>query len=201
MSINAIMQSAMRNNWAMTDDFQFQFSNPKYPLSVNSPLSPNDLLTVSTMNIDLPEFNAQVETVLQGGEYRMYSRKFQPFRVTVTFRDIHGLALKSYFTKIWIDQQRAYFDEIKSTLIVSMNQRVVFQSDSCLIENISQTQVDNSNSQIAEFSVSFTTPFFTNFEIQKFGKQLASSSSLVSRSSGSGSFNVFNIASSILSLF
>ena len=203
MGINKIMQMSMSNNWAMTDDFQFQFINHKVPLNVSTPLSPNELIEVAVMNVDLPQFSAGVNTVLQGGEYRAYSTKFQPFRITVSFRDVHGLGLKSYFTKIWAAQQTSYFDEIKSTLIVSMNGKVVFHSDACLIDSISQTQVDNTNSQIAEFSVEFVTPFYTNFEIQQFGKGLQSGLAQHSRSTDN-SFNIgglFNAIGKIANIF
>ena len=170
MGINKIMTNALKTRFAMTDDFQFTFSNQKFPLKTNTQMTPQDILDICIMNIDLPQLSADVQSILMGGEYRVVSSKFQPFTIALGFRDIYGLDLRNYFINIWAASQTMYFDEIKSGIKISSGKTSIFESNDCLITSVSQVQLDNSNSQIVEFTVEFTTPYFTNANIKDFGK-------------------------------
>ncbi len=121
-------------------------------------------------NVDLPQLGSSVESVLQAGEYRIYSAKFQPFSFSITFRDFGGLDFRNYFSAIWMDSQRGYFNDVRSEVIISINSKLAFKSEDCLITAVSQVQLDNESSQIAEFTVEFTSPYYTNAQILKFGK-------------------------------
>ena len=169
-SVNDLIKTAMTTRWSLTDDFTFEFHNQKYQFT-GSQYPTNDIWELCVNGVDIPQVTGTVETVLQGGEYRLYSRKFSPFRITVSFRDIEGMRLKEYFQKIWADQQTSYFDEIKSTVTVYNRGILVFQSQNCLIESVSQSQFDQSNNQIVEFSVEFVTPTITTKNLENFGKQ------------------------------
>jgi hypothetical protein len=162
------MTNALLMNWALTDDFQFYFDNKRK--LTHSALSIQDLYDVTIKNIDLPQLGSSVESTMVGGEWRIYNSVFQPFTLTVTFRDFGGLDLRNYFSAVWMDAQRGYFKDVASTIKISIGGKLVFESAYCLITSVSQVQLDNSNSQVAEFSVEFTSPYYTNDAVKNFGK-------------------------------
>jgi len=169
-SITEIMKNAMGANWTKTDDFAFIFLNKSRPITINSSgMSVQSVYDISVVNIDLPQLGSNVETVLIGGEWRIYNAKFEPFSFSITFRDFGSLELRNYFSAVWMDAQRGYFDKVKSTVKISAQGGVLFESDDCLITSVSQVQLDNSNSQIVEFSVEFTSPYLSNSSIKNFG--------------------------------
>ena len=187
-SINDIMINAMKTNWALTDDFQITIQNIKRPLVVKGTgMSVQDVLDVSIMNVDLPQLGSTVESVMQAGEWRIYNAKFEPFSFSITFRDFGGLDLRNYFSAVWMDAQRGYFDDVKSKVTVSLGGKLVFESADCLITSVSTVQLDNSNSQIAEFSVEFSSPYYTNAQIKEFGTDAYRSSKHGSSASPGGS--------------
>lgn len=174
MSINNVMMNAMQTQWNLTDDFDFRITNLKHNLGHLSSLvslAPQEVLDMCTMNIDLPQLSGDIDAVLHAGEYRLNAKQFQPFTVSITFRDVLGLKLREYFTKIWMDQQKEYFDRIKSKIEVYTQGNLIFESDMCLIASVSQVQFDNANAQISEFTVEFQTPYYTNSSMQDFGKR------------------------------
>lgn len=175
MSINNILRNATGTRWNLTDDFDFYFQNSLFNLeSVSSQvngLRPQALLDMCVMNIDMPQLSGDIDAVLHAGEYRLNAKKFQPFTITVTFRDVLGLKLRDFFIELWSDTQTEYFDDIKSTIEVQTQGNLIFKSDMCLIASVSQVQLDNSNAQISEFSVEFQTPYYTNYQLKEFGKR------------------------------
>ncbi len=174
MGINQIMNNALKTKWNLTDDFDFRFTNPKYTLagiSADNGISPQEILDMCCMNIDLPQLSGDIDAVLHAGEYRLNAKKFQAFTVSVTFRDVLGLKLRDHFLKIWSDTQTEYFDSIKSKLEVYTQGNLIFESDMCLIASVSQVQLDNSNTQVSEFTVEFHTPYYTNSDMKDFGKR------------------------------
>ena len=178
IGINRIMQNAKNANWALTDDFQFRFINANRPLNATeSDLTAGDILDISVVNLDIPQLGSSVKTILQGGEYRIYNAIFEPFTVNVTFRDFGGMELRNYFSEVWMASQRGYFNDIKSTITISMGGNIIFHSDDCLINSVSQIQLNNASTQIAEFSVDFSSPYYTNALTDKFGKNTYEGSS------------------------
>ncbi len=167
--ISKIIKNAIETRWNLTDDFDFTFSNGVYRLeNLNTSLQPQEILDMCLINIDLPQLSSDVEEVLQGGEYRLNAKKFTAFTLSVTFRDVLGLKLRDYFIKIWQAQQTEYFDDIKSSIQIETQNNLIFKSDDVLIVSVSQVQMNNSDTQITEFSVEFKTPFYTNSGM-KFG--------------------------------
>ena len=169
MGISKIAQNVINTPWTLTDDFQFVITNKSYPLQVSGPETIKDIFDKCLKSVDLPQMGADTQNVMMGGEWRIYNSKHQPFSFSVTFRDFSGLSLRSYFVGLWIAAQRDYFDEAKSSINISVLGRSVFQSDDCLISSVSQVQFDNENSSIAEFTVEFSSPYFSNDKIAKFG--------------------------------
>ncbi len=169
--INTIMQNVLKTDFAITDDFDFIFDNTKYKSNEFSKqgLKGSDVINMCTMNMDLPQMSSNITTVLHGGVYRLMAEKQTPFTCTVTFRDIAGTELRAYFIAIWMAQQTHYFDEIKSSLEIKMDKKTIYKTEDAMIQSISQIQFDNSNTQIVEFSVAFTSPYFTNEYQKEFG--------------------------------
>ena len=170
MGIHTIMSNALHADWNRTDDFQFTFSNKAIPLAAMGNLQPQDLLDVCTISVATPQLSADITPTMIGGGYRLHQTKFQPFTFSAVFRDLNGMELKSYFTKIWLGQQGQYFDDIKSEIKVSVGGKILFESSECLISSVSQSDFDNNNSQVSEFTVEFLSPFFSDGFIKEFGK-------------------------------
>ena len=168
------MENALGTDWNFTDEFDTSFHNNKYSLNEMSTtvgLSAQDLLDMCVMNIDMPQVSGDIDSVLIAGEYRLNAKKFQPFTITITFRDVLGLKLRDYFMKIWQETQTQYFNDIKSSISIKTKGNLLFESDTCLISSVSQVQLDNSNTQVAEFSVEFQTPHYTNSDTKEFGRR------------------------------
>jgi len=169
MGISQTIRNAMNSRWALTDEFVFTFNNTKYDLQQQE-LSPQDVWDISVINIDTPQLSAAVNDVVIGGTRRIYTSLHETFSVSVTFRDTEGMNLKQYFDKIWAAQGTYYFDEIKSTIQISTYGKNYFHSDDILIADVSQTQLNNDNNQIVEFTVSFTCTSFSTDTLSGFGK-------------------------------
>ncbi len=177
MGITRIMKNAIQANWAIVDDFQTIYIHRTRPLTTpNNGMTPQDILDIAIINIDLPQLASDAETVMQGGEWRIYNAKFQPFSFSITFRDFGGLDLRNYFSAVWMDAQRGYYDEVKSIVKISVADTIVFESEDCLITSVSQVQLSNDNTQIAEFTVEFTSPYYSNTQIKDFGSDSYSNS-------------------------
>ena len=171
MGINKIMRNALNTNWTRTDDFMFQFSNAESVNVSGGNMTMDDVFNMCIINIDLPQLGSEASSVMQAGEWRIYNAKFQPFSFSVTFRDFGSLDLRNYFSKIWMNAQRGYYDDVKSTISISMNGKNVFKSSDCLITGVSQVQLDNNNAAVAEFTVEFSTPYYSNDTIDRFGSE------------------------------
>jgi len=169
MGISNTMKNIYSANWSLTDEFVFTFSNTSYQLE-STGYSPQDVWNMCVINIDTPQITAPINDFTMGGIKRMYSGMYGVYTTSVTFRDFEGMFLKDFFTKIWAAQYTKYFDEIKSTIHVSSAGKTIFQSDDCLISDISQSQLSHDNNQIMEFTVSFNCLSYTSNTIAGFGK-------------------------------
>jgi hypothetical protein len=167
MGINDIVNNIKRNKWTWTDDFSFFFQNNavQFPSTY---YNPQDIWDMCTINIDLPQMSSNIESVVIGQEYRFWVPLHDTFTFTITFRDMEQMKLKEYFTKIWTEQQKKYYDDIKSTVKIVAGEGIMFESNDILISNISQSQLDNANTQIIEFSVEFIAKSFSNNTIKDF---------------------------------
>jgi len=161
MGIHNILTNVISTKWTWTDDFSFFFYNKSVDFP-NISLKPLEVWEMCTINVDLPQAGANVETVVIGQEYRFWVPLHDAFTFTVTFRDMEKMKLKEYFTEIWTKQQSEYYDNIKSKVKISGGNGILFESSECLITNISQSQLDNSNTQIIEFSVEFISKSLSN---------------------------------------
>ena len=172
MSVNKIISNVLRADWNLTDDFSFLFIN--HNENITPPdmqgFQPIDIFDMTAMSIDMPQVSGDLEAILQGGEYRLVAKKFQPFTISVTFRDYLGLKLRDYFLKIYMLQQTEYQEDIKSFIEVRTKDNLLFESSECMIASVSQVQLDNSNTQISEFTVEFQSPYYTNTDTKEFGK-------------------------------
>jgi hypothetical protein len=162
------MKNIQSSKWQWTDDFQFTLYNRE---TLDVGLHPQDVWDMTITNIDTSEKSASPEAVAIGGKYRYSVPMYNVFSLTVTFRDLEGLQLKDYFMKIWKNQQTKYFDDVKSTIEIYSVGNLIFKSDEVLIDNISPSQFNSSNTQIMEFTVVFTCSSFSTNKIKNFGKR------------------------------
>jgi hypothetical protein len=162
------MKNIQTANWQWTDDFQFFFYNKE---SLKTEFHPQDVWDMAVINIDTFETSASPEAVAIAGKYRYTVPMYNVFSMSITFRDLEGLQLKDYFMEIWKSQQTKYFDDVKSTIEIYSVGNLIFKSDDVLIDNISQSQFNNSNTQIMEFTVLFTCTSFSTNKIKNFGKK------------------------------
>ncbi len=170
MSINTIMRNATQSRWTLTDDFLFTFHSGSRELNIkDTNLNSQEILDMCIMSVNLPEVSSSTEAVLQGGEYRIYNAIFRPFEISATFRDFGSTDLRNYFASAWMDSQRGYFDDVACKVSIQHRGKVMFESSECLVTSVSQVELDNGSTQVAEFTVSMTSPYYTNDEISKFG--------------------------------
>ena len=167
MGIHNILNNALHAKWTWTDDFKFFFQNNSVPFPSDR-LSAPDIWEMSVINIDLPQASSSVESVVIGQEYKFWVPLHDTFTFTVTFRDLQKMKLKEYFTEIWINQQSKYYDDVKSNVKIEGGDGILFESPEVLITNISQSQIDNANTQIIEFSVEFISKSLTNNTVKDF---------------------------------
>jgi hypothetical protein len=171
MSIDRIMTNIQKANWIWTDDFKFFFFNRQIPLA-GFEFYGDDIWDMCTINIDTAQLSSSPTDVVLAGKHRYWVPLQGTISITATFRDYEGMKLKEYFTKIWYAQQKEYFDDIKSTVkIFGAWDNILFESDHILIDSVSQTQFDNNNTQIAEFSVVFSTGVYSTAEVQGIGSK------------------------------
>jgi len=168
MGINNIIKNTLKTKWTWTDDFSFFFQNPKIQFPSDMNLSPQDVWDIAVLNIDLPQLSSQVDTIIMAQKHRFWVPLHDTFTFTVTFRDVEKMKLKEYFTQIWAEQQTEYFDNIKSTVQIAAGEGKMFESSNVLIANVSQSQLDNSNTQIIEFSVEFISSDITTNTLKEF---------------------------------
>jgi len=176
MNIEHLIRAAASQNWQYTDDFKFFYSNAKYALGVpGATTDTGTFIEIATVNVALPQLSAGIEQAYHGGEWRITTQKFNPFSLSATFKDVQGMGLRGYFTRIWADQQDEYFNSIKSTLQVLSKGNLILATDTALISDVSQATFDQGNTQIIEFSVSFTFTSFSTPSLQNFGKSTGTS--------------------------
>jgi len=204
MSINTIMRNATKTRFHLTDDFLFTFHSSSRELNIkDTNLASQEILDMCIMSINLPEVSSSTEAVLQGGEYRIYNAIFRPFEISATFRDFGSSDLRNYFSSIWMDSQRGYFDDVVCKVSIQHRGKVMFESSECLITSVSQIELDNGSTQVAEFSVSMTSPYYTNDEITKFGSDAyrpdSSTGGSISNPIGSVSGAFSTVSSSVTS--
>ena len=170
MSVIRIMEAALNTNFQFTDDFTFFVHNNKHSFDdIASNMTTGDLFDVCVISVNTPQISSAINPILLGGAYRIFSSLFQPFTFSIVVRDLEGLGIKEHFTKIWMDQQKEYFDDIKSSVNITVKGKKIFGSDNCLISSVSQSDFDNNNSQISEFTVEFMSPTMSNTSQTDFG--------------------------------
>jgi len=167
MGINNIIKNTLHTNWTWTDDFEFFFQNNAVPFPATG-LLPKDTWDMCVINVDLPQVSSSIETKIIAQKLRLNVPIHDAFTVTVTFRDVAQMKLKEYFTEIWALQQSEYFDDIKSVLQIRAGNGKMFDSQDVLISSVSQSQLDNNNNQIIEFSVEFISVSYGNNTLVNF---------------------------------
>lgn len=174
--LQSIIQDITRTNWTFIDDYEFTFSNPNpgFDLSDFIYKSPDNegaanVMAKSIISVDIPVLTAPEIDTVSGGERRIGVRMHEMFRFSAKFRDSESLGLRRYFMKIWAAQQYEYFDDIKSTVVITNNEVEVFRSNNIIITGVSPVQFSSDNTQIAEFDVQFISNVYGDVDLTDFG--------------------------------
>ena len=164
-----VITDILTTDWDISDDFKVEIVNN----FVTHKLKLVDRLIQAgnsgVISVDLTPLSSQEIDNVIGGIRRVNVRMYESFRFGIRFRDYNGGELRKVFTDIWVAQQYMYPDEIASKITIKQKDKVMFESDKCLITGVAQATLDNTNSTITEFEVTFITPTFSNTEIKDFG--------------------------------
>jgi hypothetical protein len=156
--VNDILTNISNAQWTFTDDYSFFFKSPLKDLPNIQGFTPQEIWDMCTINIDTPQSGAQSIGSLLALEHKFWVPMYSSVSLTVTFKDFKDSELKRYFMDVWYLQQKKYYNDMVATVDISDGCGTsIFRSEKILIDNVSQTQFDNANSQIMEFSVSFST--------------------------------------------
>ena len=170
MNISDLSNNINSKNWTLTDNFTIQIDN-----DIQGNRITQEDWNISTISVSLPELSAGESEAILGGEYRLNSKIQDLFRFTITFRDYDQLKIRSYFENKFILQQLEYPDAISTNIRIDYvedygkSEGIKIFETSALITNISGTTFNNSESNIQEFTVSFSSTSYNNHIFNGFG--------------------------------
>ncbi len=167
MKVEEIVQSIYEANWILSDEFEIEIDNDTNKIT-------QDIWNMSVISFSMPEFSAGEGESILGGIRKLSSRINNALRFTISFRDIGHADLSKYFQTKFALQQKLYFDQISTKINIyhlnsSEEKRVLLFSTEAIITNISGMTFNNSESNIQEFTVSFTASVFTSNSLNDFG--------------------------------
>jgi hypothetical protein len=175
-----IVQKITTTKWDLTDDFKVTITNKLIIDDSRFTDHQKDLEFASkygVISIDIPSMSSQEIDEVIGGIRRNNVRIYESFKFGIRFRDYEGNRLRKLFTTIFIAQQYEYFDSVATSIEITQNESCLFKSEKCLITTIQQQTLDNQNTAINEFEVTFITPEMSNTYIKEFGRNANYSSS------------------------
>jgi hypothetical protein len=166
-----IVQKITSANWDFSDNFEVEINNKIVTDGILSNF--NDILRFASkyavVSVDIPPMSSQeIDTVI-GGLRRINVKMYESFRFRIRFRDIDGNQIRKLFQNIFVAQQYEYFDNIKTNINIKNGGKVIFNSEDCLIISIQQQTLDNNNTAISEFEVTFISPSISNQYLKGFG--------------------------------
>ena len=157
--------------WSYINTFGVYFNFPDILLKMADWTDyDNDKLQVHIISVDTPQYtNSPIESFV-ANKWALHNGRDQVYRFTVTFRDSDQMNLYKKFSKMYHASREQYFDDVKCFVGLyktadwkqDTDYNYIFHSESVMIENVSQVQFNNNTeNQIAEFSVGFKAPIVT----------------------------------------
>jgi hypothetical protein len=167
-----IVQSIMSTKWDFSDDFEVTITNNFINTKFKDKGFADDLKKAcksAIISVDIPPMSSQEIDMVIGGIRRVGVKMYESFRFGIRFRDFEGNKLRKIFTNIFVAQQYMYLDEIATKIEIKQANKVLFSSEKCLITAVQQQTLDNQNTAINEFEVTFISPSITNEHLKDFG--------------------------------
>lgn len=172
MNFAESIKQAYETKWSYVNSFSVYFRFPPKLLEAAGwyNFSP-EKLQLHIISIDTPQYtNAPIE-VFVGNKWLIQNGRDELYRFTVTFRDHDQLDLYTKFSKMYHATREQYYDDAKCFVkifkdadwIGEYENKPLIEFQGAIIENISQVQFsNNTENQIAEFSVGFKAPIANN---------------------------------------
>jgi len=166
MKVEDIVQNIYNANWVLSDEFEIEIDNPGE--------IKQEVWNMCVVSFSMPELSSAVGSSVLGGIRKLTSRMYDTFIINITFRDIGHTKLRKYFERKFALQQKMYYDQISTKIGLfhidsSEGSRRKLFSAEALITNISGLTFNNAESNIQEFTVSFSTGSFSTDELLNFG--------------------------------
>jgi len=167
MLLSEVVDKVYKRSWSLISNFSLELypKNNQFASLIGwgSAQKTNEDLNVSLISIDTPEYTNQSIEDFSGNMWRYNNGRDELFRFSITFRDFNQMELYHKFINAYNLSKDNYFDKVVFNVNVftdpdngAPNQRLLFGTQSALIEGVSQLQLNYSTkNQIAEFTVRF----------------------------------------------
>jgi len=174
MNINKIIEETKKTNWQRSDDFSVTIFPRNEKLHADKILANQDKDTLwekSVISVEIPPISLVMIDKYLGGEFRISTSKPELFRFSIRFRDMEHGDLRRYFGTLSAFGLFNYVQEsyIKIKITNKNDSATIFESEECLIELVSVVNLDSAANSIAEFSVQFVSPIYSDQFLNKLG--------------------------------
>ena len=166
MKLSDVVQKVQNTKWTKANNFNIVIMplDTKFADLIGWEMSNelNDMMNVSLVSIDTPEYtNAELAEFI-GNEWRYHVGRDELFRMTLTFRDYDQMYLYRKFLTAYNKGKDQYFNKIRFLIQVynsedkMIDESLLLETSDAIIESISHLQLNhNTENQIVEFSVRF----------------------------------------------
>lgn len=170
MKLEDIINNAYSADWVLSDEFLIE-------IDLKAGVVSQDIWNMSVVSFSSPELSAPEKEAVIGGVRKLTSQLQDLFRFNIVFRDVGQVDLRRYFEKKFALQQKLYPSQIETTISIyhirgsleSEQDKTLVFSTSALITNISGATWNNAESNIQEFTVSFSSGSFNSEDLWGFG--------------------------------
>lgn len=156
---------AYKTKWSYINTFhvEIEFAGPVAKIAKWANVK--DKLNLAVVSVNTPQFtNSPIEAFV-AGKWRIHTGKDELYTFEITFRDFDQMKLYESFYTAYMFQKYNYFNDVKSTVTIwkdadhyGETQNKLFEFKDSIISSVSQLQFsNNTENQIAEFSVTFKT--------------------------------------------
>lgn len=170
MKLEDIINNAYAADWVLSDEFLIE-------IDLDSGVISQDIWNMSAVSFSTPELSSPEKEAVIGGIRKLTVQLQDLFRFNIVFRDVGQVDLRRYFEKKFALQQKLYPSQIETSISIyhirgnleSTQDKTLVFSSRALITNISGATWNNSESNIQEFTVSFSSGNFSSEDFDGFG--------------------------------
>jgi hypothetical protein len=162
MKLSDGIQRAYNTKWSMINTFTVKITAAEKMVNAKK-ITQFDDINMNIVSIETPQFTNNPIQSFVANRWRIHNGHDSLYQFTITFRDQDQMSLYRKFMSIYGFTKENYFDDCKLNIKISKDadwvdeaDSLLFEFDGCLIEAVSQLSFsNNTENQIAEFSVSF----------------------------------------------